>query len=259
MGKSFAENNITTNDKPREIYETDLEQIIGTARRIINQTEENKVHFDYIKRNGRHPIFGYINFLARRFLYNLTYTDVSKPDKEGGGGLMSFATADLALWFDGFNPCKMNSESKFGKAVYLNFATDSMLSSYNDRDKIINSFSGLGYGAKSEVDPDWWPDILLLLPFGVGIALEDGCHSALSLSLRGEYKARVNEIYDFTDVVNEWEYQDGILIKSSTGEKKDKCNILPESFFQLTVILFSIGKIMVEHGISWNEYVDANN
>ena len=257
MLKLFSKKEINVNKSSNET--PDMSQIIETAKSIINQAERNKTYGDYSERNGRHPIYGYINFLVRKFVYDIAYNDISKHKRENEP-LMSFDTSDLDKWFRGLGFNEKDPGLVFGKQdVYLNFATDPLFSSYNWRDRVVNSYSGLGYNVNGKVSPNHWTNVVLMIPFGVGLALDDGCHSALSLSCRGEYKARVNKIYDFSEVVGEWNYQDGLLIKSSSNEKKEKKDVFPECLFQITLILFSIGKVMVEHGIEWREYTNPDD
>ena len=235
-------------------------RIVETARRIIDEAKKNGEgagYNDYCEKNGRHPIFGFINFIVRRTVYNFAYDALlNENDKE----LDNPSCTNYNKWLEKFKPNRREIEN----GPFLTNAVDPMISSYSNRDETVASFSFLGYSNIHPVKEEGSQKVMLMQPFGIGVAHSMGMHSALSLNMRCEYRFRVTEIVDFSDVVNEWEFKDGVFKKIEKDVKNKKTvkeevigydnSSCPEPLFILTVLLFKIGKLMVENGIEWTPY-----
>ena len=246
MSKSLKRNESVS----REMQDSQFEQIIGTARSIIDKYADD----GYPRGERRHPIFGYINFLVRRFIYNDVFDDISK---DGCRRLSNYSIVNMNNWILKFSPNVYDVEEKFGRTVFLNNATDPLISSYDTRCRIIDSFTEPGYVDEVNSDAEG-PGIILMLPFGVGFTSSD-CHTPLSLNLRGEYRSRIRQVYDYSDVVRQWEYRNGLLVNSITDKDESVEGNFPDFIAHLMGILFAIGRMMVENGIEWKEYTVPDN
>lgn len=247
MSKSFMNNKLTSS----KTNEVKMNQIIETARSIIEKNTEDGYP---PQGHGRHPIFGYINFVVRRFIYNDVFSDLAK---ERCRRLSDYSIVNMNNWLLSFPLKVIEPEEVFGRPIYLNHATDPLISAYDTRCSVVQSFTEPGIISKVNPDKEG-PGIILMLPFGVGFTSND-CHDLLSLNLRGEYKSRIREIYDYSDVVKQWEYRDGNLVDTLTHEKKDGFSDSAGFMIDLMGILFSIGKMIDDLGIRWQEYSIPEN
>ena len=87
MSKSLKEKGFAS----REMQDTQFKQIIETARSIIDKYADD----GYPRGERRHPIFGYINFLVRRFIYNDVFDDIAK---DGCRRLSSYSIVNMNNW-----------------------------------------------------------------------------------------------------------------------------------------------------------------